>query len=180
MTLELGEHSYAGTVNIRCWTAKDVIVKVGKFCSLGSFDIIIDGNHNLNTFSTYPFKLKFGFDEAPNDNWGKFIPEIGNDVWIANDVTLYSGVNVGNGAVIVGRSVVTKSVPDYAIVGGNPAKLIRYRFESDVISKFLEYKWWDLSLDQIRTLITPDDNNISMVLEKLKNIRDLSKKEEKE
>ena len=77
---------------------------------------------------------------------------IGNDVWIATDVKIMQGVTIGDGAVIAQESLVTKSVPPYAIVGGNPAKIIRYRFSPSEIEQLLELKWWDLNEGQIKEI----------------------------
>ncbi|MDL4470788.1 CatB-related O-acetyltransferase [Citrobacter braakii] len=68
---------------------------------------------------------------------------IGNDVWIGNDVVLKGGISIGDGAVVAANSVVTKDVPPYAIVAGVPAKIIKYRFESDIIEQLLKIKWWN-------------------------------------
>jgi acetyltransferase-like isoleucine patch superfamily enzyme len=169
--MELGKYSYSGNVNVLQWTRNDK-VKTGKFCSLASnIKFIIDGNHKYNGFSTFPFREIFHWNEVDKNNWGKETPIIGNDVWIANDVVIYSGVSIGDGAIIAGQSVVTKSVPPYAIVGGNPAKIIKYRFESHIIEKLLKYKWWDLPLDDIRNKIIPCKNieEVIEVLEKINN-----------
>ena len=74
---------------------------------------------------------------------------IGNDVWIGFNATIMPGVHIGNGAIIGTNALVTKDVPDYAIVGGNPAKLIRMRFDQETREKLLEIKWWDWSIDKI-------------------------------
>jgi len=76
--------------------------------------------------------------------------QIGNDVWIGARAIVLDGISIGDGAVIAAGAVVTKDVPPYAIVGGVPAKLIRYRFEDDVIQELLKWKWWDLSLDDLQ------------------------------
>lgn len=74
---------------------------------------------------------------------------IENDVWIGHDVTILRGVTIGNGAVIAAKSVVTKNVPPYAIVGGNPAKIIKYRFSKKIVQKLQNIKWWDWSIEKI-------------------------------
>jgi acetyltransferase-like isoleucine patch superfamily enzyme len=100
--MELGEHSY-GSATFHQWTRNDK-VKTGKFCSLAqNIQIFIGGNHRYDTFSTFPFRGRFGWDECELNYWGKSTPIIGNDVWIGNDV-------------VAGQSVVTKNVPPYAIV----------------------------------------------------------------
>jgi acetyltransferase-like isoleucine patch superfamily enzyme len=156
--MQLGEHSYSGNVQVNQWIRNDKVV-TGKFCSLGTnIKFIIDGNHKIDRFSTYPFYERFKWDNTSSIVWGKETPTIGNDVWIASDVVVYSGVHIGDGAVIAGESVVTKSVPAYAVVAGNPARVVKYRFEPNIIEKLLKYKWWNLPLEVIKEKIIPCKN----------------------
>lgn len=83
---------------------------------------------------------------------------IGNDVWIGANVIILDGIEIGDGAVVAAGSVITKSVPPYAIVGGVPAKIIRYRFEKDKIEKLLILKWWDMDLAYLRKNFTKFHN----------------------
>jgi acetyltransferase-like isoleucine patch superfamily enzyme len=167
--MELGYYSYSGKVDVLQWVRNDT-VKVGKFCSLGTnIKFIIDGNHYYDRFSTFPFYEKFKWEFSNPIVWGKETPVVGNDVWIASDVVIYSGVSIGDGAIIAGQSVVTKSVPPYAIVAGNPAKIVKFRFDTHIIKKLLEYKWWDLPLEIIRDKIIPC-KNIEEVVEILEKI----------
>jgi virginiamycin A acetyltransferase len=169
--MEYGDHTY-GKIQVIRWTTADV-VKCGKFCSFASnIRIPLDGNHQYDTFSTYPFRERFGWNECPANNWGKEAPIIGNDVWIADDVVIYSGCHIGDGAIIAGQSVVTKSVPPYAIVAGNPATIIKYRFDDEIIQKLLKYKWWDLLTDIIRFKLFPHHNDMESFLKKLQEIRE--------
>ena len=156
MTLQLGRHSY-GTLTVHVWSRPSVVVRTGAFCSFApNINVYVDGNHRIDTFSTYPFARLF--PEAPPNNWGKDAPEIGNDVWIGRDVSIYSGVTIGDGAVIAGQSVVTKSVPPYAVVAGNPARVVKYRFDEATIADLLDVKWWDLPEDVLRTLLPVQDD----------------------
>jgi hypothetical protein len=129
---------------------------------------MIDGNHRTDTFSSYPF-LRL-FPEAQANNYGKGAPVIGNDVWIGGDTTIHSGVTIGDGAVIAGQSVVARSVPPYAIVAGNPAKVVKYRFDDETIAGLLEVKWWELPEEFIRTLI-PISMDIDAVIAACRNYR---------
>lgn len=130
---------------------------IGKFCSIacGTKFLFNCANHTLKSLSTYTFPL---FYEEWNlekshissawDNKGDII--IGNDVWIGYESLIMAGVHIGDGAIIAGRSVVTKDVPPYTIVGGVPAKEIRKRFPPEKIHKLLLLKWWDWPADKIR------------------------------
>ena len=133
---------------------------IGKFCSIacGAKFLFNSANHNLSSLSTYPFPLFFEEWDLKKENvtesWnnkGDII--IGNDVWIGYEAVIMSGVNIGDGAIIGTRAVVTKDVPPYTIVGGVPAKIIRKRFSNEVISQLLEIKWWDWNKKKIKNNI---------------------------
>ncbi len=135
-------------------------LKVGKFCSIacGAKFLFTSANHTMHSISTYPFPIFFeewGLDvtniTSAWDNKGDIV--IGNDVWIGYEAIVLSGVTIGDGAIIGTRSVVTKDVPPYTIVGGIPAKPIRKRFSDEVISKLLELQWWNWSENRIKEKI---------------------------
>ncbi len=128
---------------------------IGKFCAIATgVKFIMNGaNHKMDCFSTYPFSI---FENG----WEKVIPKqkelpfkgdtiIGNDVWIGYDSIIMPGIKIGNGVIIATKSVVTKDVEPYSIVGGNPAKLIRKRFNSDIIEMLETLKWWDWHIEKI-------------------------------
>lgn len=134
--------------------------KVGRFCSIARNIHIQPYTHPTSFVSTYP-----GFFNTLNDYpFGKGTKEfnevltcddghyaiIGNDVWVGENVTIKGGVKIGDGAVIGMNALVTKDVPPYAIVGGNPTKIIRYRFDEQTIEKLIEIKWWDWPLEIIK------------------------------
>jgi virginiamycin A acetyltransferase len=125
---------------------------IGKFCQIatGVRFIMNGGNHAMNGFSTYPFAA-FGHEwsQVPLDSKSRGDTVIGNDVWIGNSATIMPGVKIGDGAIIGTNSVVTKNVEPYSIVGGNPATLIRKRFDDQTISLLLKIKWWDWSFEKI-------------------------------
>jgi virginiamycin A acetyltransferase len=127
---------------------------IGKFCMIASdVTFIMNGaNHLSDAISTYPFAI-FGGDWG-NAMEGKQYPTkgntvIGNDVWIGYGATIMPGVQVGDGAIIATKSVVTKDVAPYSIVGGNPAQEIRKRFSEQEIEELLEIRWWDWPIEKV-------------------------------
>ena len=128
---------------------------IGKYSSISRNVRIGLGEHPTNLISTNSIFYSYQKTEVRGD-WVRetdFIEHkpivIGNDVWIGEFATIKGGVKVGDGAIIASRAFVTKDVPPYAIVGGVPAKIIRYRFPEDVVNKLLEIKWWDLDEKEI-------------------------------
>jgi len=139
-------------------------VKIGRFCSIAGNVKIMGGNHPMNRFTTHMLTYNGEFDKFAktefNQSWTlkpfdttPKNPVIGNDVWIGNDVVLKGGITIGDGAVIAANSVVTKDVPPYAIVAGVPAKIIRYRFNADIINELLKIQWWNYNYADL-----PDNN----------------------
>lgn len=131
---------------------------IGKFCAIASdVKFIMNGaNHETAPISTFPFAvLQNGWEKIiDQDNLiGKFPNKgdtiIGNDVWIGYDATIMPGVKIGNGAIIAAKTVVTKDVPDYTVVGGNPARLIRKRYDDEQIARLNKIAWWDWTAQQI-------------------------------
>jgi len=124
---------------------KIVHSEIGKYCAI-SWDITINAiSHPYNhlTVSAFPYVPYVGnFVKERNQSYQKVI--IKNDVWIGANSVIMPGVTIGNGAIIGAGAVVTKNVPDYAIVAGVPAKIIKYRFSEEIIKRLLELKWWDL------------------------------------
>lgn len=125
---------------------------IGKFCQIATgVRFIMNGsNHAMNGVSTYPFKV-FGksWSHGAMDVISKGNTVIGNDVWIGNNVTIMQGITVGDGAIIGTNSLVTKDVEPYAIVGGNPAKLIRKRFDDKTIEFLVQLAWWNWPVEKI-------------------------------
>jgi virginiamycin A acetyltransferase len=168
ITISYGRHSYGPQpilLGYMPWVAiKAQGTKIGNFCSLGSnvkFSFL--GKHNYRNISTYPFYDfydRWGFDtlswHGGKPDTEKIEPNpiiIENDVWIANDVIIKEGIKICNGAVIALGSLVTKNVPPYALVGGNPAKIIKYRFNEEQINSLLKIAWWNWTDSKIKSLI---------------------------
>ena len=126
-------------------------INIGKFCSIADeVRIFAGGEHHHNWGTTYPFAAFFSeFRDLEDYHATKGDVTVGNDVWIGYGATILSGVTIGDGAVIGTHAVVTKDVPPYAIVAGNPGKIVKYRFPEEIINKFLEIKWWDWDYEQI-------------------------------
>jgi acetyltransferase-like isoleucine patch superfamily enzyme len=145
----VGEWSY-GSPRIISWGEGATFV-IGRFCSVaGGVTILLGGEHRVDWVTTYPFNVLFkeaqGIEGHPKT---KGDVTIGNDVWIGTDAFILSGVTVGDGAVIAARSVVTKDVPPYSIVAGNPARVVRYRFSQPLVGSLLRIAWWDWPLPKI-------------------------------
>ena len=146
LRLQVGKHTY-GKPKIISFLADDRVV-IGKFCSIGEeVTIVASGEHVINRISTFPLKSRFGSKEVDSRRKGPVI--IGNDVWIGTKSVILSNVSIGDGAVVGAASVVTRSVPPYAVVAGVPAKILRYRFTEDQIRKLLEIAWWNWEEEKI-------------------------------
>lgn len=151
--LTIGYGTYGGCWhNSIMWWAN---VKIGNYCSFAQGISIITYNHNIDWFSTHPCLAEpmYGsilYNCDPKTNYGC---EIMNDVWVGCNVTILPGCKrIGNGAIIGAGSIVTRDVPPYAIVAGNPAKILRYRFDEDTIKKLEQSKWWDLELEELKKI----------------------------
>jgi len=148
--VQIGDYSYLGP-GCNCADAS-----IGKFCSIASEVWIGMGTHPLEPFaSTHPiFYLRGPFPSwnfADQNRRSEYVhTTIGNDVWIGLRAAVLDGITVGDGAVIAAGAVVTKDVPPYAIVGGVPARIIRYRFTPQIIQSLLEFKWWDRDQEWLR------------------------------
>ena len=130
---------------------------IGKYCSIacGAKFIFTSANHTSHSLATYPFPIFFeewGLDGGNIteawDNKGNIT--IGNDVWIGYEAVIMQGVTIGDGAIIGTRAVVTKDVPPYSVVGGVPAKLIKKRFNDEIIKQLLKVQWWNWEEEKVK------------------------------
>ena len=144
---------------------------IGKFCQIATgVRFITNGaNHPMKGISTYPFKV-FGqaWEMMPLDVESKGDIVIGNDVWLGNAVTIMQGVRIGNGAIIGTNALVTKDVEPYTIVGGNPAKIIRKRFNDETITFLEKLAWWDWPIEKItrnlESIVTGDLSHLKTLI----------------
>lgn len=132
---------------------------IGKFCAIArGIEFVMNGaNHRMCSVTTYPFNIMGG-------GWEKFSPElkdlpfkgdtvVGNDVWIGQNVTVMPGVHIGDGAIIAANSVVAKDVEPYTLVGGNPARFIKKRFNDELTGLLLKLKWWDFQGEKLAEIL---------------------------
>lgn len=147
--IDIGFYSYG-------WFSSDQIAehtKIGRYCSIGPGVRILPQNHPLTFKSTHPYFYDPVYGCVDNDS--ELAPirklEIGNDVWIGQDALILGQVsNIGDGAVIGAGAVVTKNIPDYAVVVGVPAKVIKYRFSQESIQKLKKEQWWNKSIEELK------------------------------
>jgi len=138
------------------WSRDKLII--GKFCQIaaGVEFVMNDANHQMNAVTTFPFYTLEGWAmNAPDPSEMPFKGDtvIGNDVWIGQNAVILPGVHVGDGAIIGANSVVGSDVAPYTIVIGNPSKVLRKRFDDELIELLLKFKWWDKCVEEINSLI---------------------------
>lgn len=144
----LGDFSYVSGPRTYVESAR-----IGKFCSIARQTVIGVGNHNVNAVTTHPFAISPEFGGLVSHRViepQRPAPVIGNDVWIGINSVIMRGVTIGDGAVVAANSVVTRDVSPYAIVGGSPARLIRFRFPEETINALQRIRWWDWSEQDLR------------------------------
>jgi virginiamycin A acetyltransferase len=129
---------------------------IGRFCAIaeGTRFIMNGANHAMSGFSTYPFNIfghgwEEGFDVATWEKENRGDTVVGNDVWIGMEAVMMPGISIGDGAIVGAKSVVTHDVPPYAIVAGNPARVVKMRFDDATISRLLKVAWWNWPAEKI-------------------------------
>jgi chloramphenicol O-acetyltransferase type B len=140
--VRIGRHSYGVTeLTVFNATAENPVT-IGSFCSIADgVQIHGESHHVIDRASSFPLRFSLLGEAEPGKSKGSVT--IGNDVWIGSRAIILSNLTVGDGAIVGAGAVVTKDVPPYAIVAGNPARLIRYRFGADTIAKLSDIRWWD-------------------------------------
>ncbi len=170
--VKVGKMSY-GPLHIHSWGADNEQLIIGDYVSIASgVKFLLGGNHQMKSFSTFPHRVMSWGEKQEATSKGPIVVE--NDVWIASDSMILSGVRLGYGSIIAAGSIVTKSVPAFAIVGGNPAKIIKYRFSDEILSELLKLNLTDINwkiLSAHKQLIYEDLNSenlkkISTILNK--------------
>lgn len=156
--IHLGEHSYiVGGMEGVASVFHTSELYIGKWCAVaGGLTVMLGGNHPMNLVSTFPFARHGGPefegkfpDPHPPFGYSKGDIIIENDVWIGQDVTLMSGIRISSGAVVGTNSTVTKDVPAYAVVAGNPAEIRKFRFDPEIRWRLLKVAWWDWPIEKI-------------------------------
>ena len=149
--ITIGKHSY-GRPKVYIWHETERL-EIGSFTSFADqVTIFTGGEHHSEWVTTYPLRFLLEDPEAGLDGHPYSLGpvKIGSDVWICFGVTIISGVTIGDGAIVGARSVVTSDVPPYAIVAGNPAKVIKYRFDEYQIRGLMETRWWEWPIEKIK------------------------------
>ncbi len=159
----VGDYTYFGETNFESHVTHlydfigDKLI-IGKFCQIAAgVNFVMNGaNHRMNTVSTYPFYIFDGWEQQTPPEYEMPIKGdtiVGNDVWIGQNATILPGIHIGDGAVIGLNSTVGSDVPPYTIVAGNPAKIVRKRFDDELIGLLLKLEWWNKSVDDIKALM---------------------------
>jgi acetyltransferase-like isoleucine patch superfamily enzyme len=171
--VQVGKFTY-GVQNIELVHHENCpLLSIGRFCSIaGDVQIFLGAYHRSDWVSTYPFLSVYHpmFDKSRREGFPKSNGPvtIGNDVWIGNGVTIMSGVRIGDGAILAAGAHVINDVEPYAIVGGNPAKLIKHRFNQDICNELIRLQWWNWPLQTI--LKHQDMLSSNPILEHLKTL----------
>jgi acetyltransferase-like isoleucine patch superfamily enzyme len=149
----IGDYTYGKPIIL--FENAETNLTIGKYCSIADkVTIFLGGNHRMDWVSTYPFNVLVNHFPLASNIKGHPATKgdviIGNDVWIGNNVTIMSGVIIGDGAVVANGAIVTKNIGDYEVWGGNPAKLLKKRFNQDEIITLKKIEWWNWDIEKIK------------------------------
>lgn len=145
-TVSVGKYTY-GALYVLSYNRDNRLI-IGNFCSIApNVSFILSADHYVNHISTYPYKVKVIGENLEGHSKGDIVVE--DDVWIGYGVTIMSGVKIGQGAIIAAGAVVTKDIPPYAIAGGVPAKVIKYRFSKDIVDELMKIDYSKLTKELI-------------------------------
>lgn len=171
-----GRHTYGPDPEIIGVQSISVGSKIGNFCSIApGLQFIFRGKHMTNWVSTYPFQIMWKMDVPLNDLPPHDPIIVSNDVWIATNVKIKQGVKIGDGAVLAMESFITKDVPPYAIAGGHPAEIIKYRFSERQIADLLKIAWWNWTDAEIREVVSLlSSDNIDEFIKAAKGMNHIS------
>ena len=168
--LKVGKYTY-GALNIDTSGDNEEGLSIGSYCSISNkCHFLLSGEHNVDRILTYPVEEYFFNETSPRKTKGKIIVE--DDVWIGDQALVLSGVHIGQGAIIAAGAVVVKDVPPYAVVGGVPARIIKYRFSNCVINKLLESNIYKYDLKKIpKNMLTEilDETNVDELIRSIRN-----------
>lgn len=149
--IDAGAFSYGRPLIIGHDGSPETAVSIGKFCSIADgVRILLRVNHPLDAPSTFPVDVILARADPRSYARSRGPVRIGHDVWIGQDAVIMGGVTLGNGAVVGAKAVVTRDVPPYGIVAGNPARLVRSRFPDAIIAQLEAAQWWDWPVERIR------------------------------
>lgn len=170
----VGKFTYGEINLLHVYGSENEKLSIGSFCSIGpDVKFILGGEHHYDYFSTFPLKVKVL--NLKSEAYSKGEIRVEDDVWIGHGALIMSGVTIGRGSVVGAGSVVVKDVEPYSIIGGNPAKLIKYRFSQEIIDKLMKVDYGKLNLDNLNISNVEvfykkiDDNLISEIIEKWTN-----------
>lgn len=168
---QIGRRSYGTGLTVHNYNSARQLV-IGSFCSIAEdVTIFLGGEHRPDWITTYPFNaVDARFRDIVGHPHSKGDVVIGNDVWIGRGAVVLSGVQIGDGAVIGAYAVVTRDVPDFAIVAGNPARTIRLRFSEELITKLKQIAWWDWPDERIdRVVPLLQSNDLDRFIKNIEN-----------
>lgn len=132
----VGKKTY-GLINVTDFSNENTKLIIGSYCSIApNVKFLLGGEHQISSISTYPFKVKVFGEQKEAGSKGNIV--LGDDVWICESAIICSGIKIGKGAIVAAGAVVTKDVDEYSIVGGNPARVIKYRFNEELRNKLRE------------------------------------------